>query len=126
MEIYTIQVTKRQLQLISEACDTAGRIYRGIPESASIFDNILISQEKQYSKDMHLKRDLLGDCLRMVRKIMNQKDRTDQTEEEAILYDLHQVIRHQFYLERKEKGFGVDSSICKTGMENLCIIVKKG
>ena len=35
-KLYTLTVNAHQLALISDACDNAGRIFRGIPETSNI------------------------------------------------------------------------------------------
>ena len=103
-EKYTITVNKRQLQLLSEAADVGSRCYRGIPETITLFDQILLMQYRGegYPPELSYKRELLSNCLKQLRLIINQENRTDKTEQEAIMYDAHQVIRNALYKEQED------------------------
>lgn len=125
MKTYNITVTEKQLRLISEACDTAGRIYRGIPDTVSLFDNV-IWHGKKYDENLNNRRELLAHTLRMIRMLINPNNRTDECNsgEDEILYDIHQVIRNQWSKERGEENEGrLDQSVCHMGTEPLISIV---
>lgn len=126
MKQYTITMTEKQLRLISEACDNSSRIYRGIPDTCNLFDDVLLHQ-KPWNDELHRRREMLSGLLRLLRQVINPNNRTDQCNngEDEILYDIHQVIRNQWSKERGEKNEGrIDQSVYLTGSEPLIKIEK--
>jgi len=129
-QLYTITVTEKQLALINEACDNAGRIYRGIPNTANIFDNVLVERHKEMDASFWQKRKLIGTTLQLLTEIINPENRTDRTETEHIYHDMHQVIRNffhnKYYEDRDEEptSFSVSSSIHKTSSDRLIKVQK--
>jgi hypothetical protein len=116
MKKYNLEVTERQLQLLNEACDVVGRIYRGIPDTINLFDQLVWNNEKQ--------RDEIALVLKALRRVLNPTHSTNKVTkngEDSILFDMNQVMRNQFYLEREEKGEnhfkGVDAFVTVLGTE---------
>lgn len=131
--LYTITVNEKQLALISEACDNAGRIYRGIPNTANIFDNALLERHKDMDEVFWFKRKLIETNLQLLTQILNPENRTDKTETEHIFHDMHQVIRNFFHVkyheergENPDEHYSVSSTIHKQSSENLIKIDKNG
>ncbi len=129
-QLYTITVTEKQLALINEACDSAGRIYRGIPNTSNIFDNALMERNKEMDASFWQKRKLIGTTLQLLTEIINPENRTDRTETEHIYHDMHQVIRNffhnKYYEDRNEEptSFSVSSSIHRTSSDRFIKIEK--
>jgi hypothetical protein len=113
---YILELTETQLRLLNEACDVSGRIYRGIPDTISLFDQLVWNNEKQ--------RDEMSLVLKSLKRVLNPTHSTNKVAkngEDQILFDMHQVIRHQFYKERQlikpDIMHGVDSSLFILGKE---------
>jgi hypothetical protein len=116
MKKYTIELNEKQLELLNEACDVTARIYRGIPDTISLFDNLVWENEEQ--------RDEMEIALKYLRKALNPTHSTNRVAkngEDQILFDMHTVIRNQFYLERQKDGkvntMGVDAFVTILGSE---------
>ena len=123
-KLYTLTVNSKQLALISDACDNAGRIFRGIPETSNMFDQALMEINKEMNDVFWEKRKLLSTALKLVQQILNSENRTDRTQTEHTYHDMHQVIRNHFHKEwEQENGekrdYSISSSIHKTSIENL-------
>ena len=121
---YTITCTENQLRLISEACDTLSRIYRGIPDTCSIFDNVIIFRKPEFP-DEHDRRERMAVLLKEIRRVNNPQNRTDGSfhSGDANNHDIHQVIRHEFWKQSKVKSaMTVDSSVHLTGDEPLIVV----
>ncbi len=120
-KLYTITLNEKQLALINEACDNAGRIYRGIPNTANIFDNVLMERHKEMDASFWQKRKLIGTTLQLLTEIINPENRTDKTDTEHIFHDMHQVIRNFFHIkyheergEKPDEYYSVASSVHRT------------
>ena len=123
-KLYTIIVNEKQLALISDACDNAGRIFRGIPETSNMFDHALMEVNKEMNDSFWVKRKMLGIALNLIREIINPDSMTDRTDTEHIYHDMHQVIRNYFHKQwEQENGekrdWSTSASIHKTSLENL-------
>jgi hypothetical protein len=93
---YTLTVTAKQLRLLNVACDTLGRIYRGMPDTCTAFEAAIWERRPDDWGDKHA---MLTDTLRLLRHIINPKNTTDPTGQDDILHDMHQVIRTHLYYE---------------------------
>lgn len=127
--LYTITLNKHQLSLISDACDNAGRIYRGIPETCNIFDNVLVEQNENMDESFWHRRKMLRNVLVLLRDVLNPTSRTDRTDTEHVLHDMYQVIRNVFHKEYEEEtgnknDWSVSSSIHRTSSMNLIKVQK--
>ena len=123
-QLYTLTVNAKQLTLISDACDNAGRIFRGIPETSNMFDQAFMEMHKEMDDAFWNKRKMLGITLNLIREIINPEGRTDRTDTEHIYHDIHQVVRNHFHKEwERENGekrdWSTSASIHKTSIENL-------
>lgn len=93
---YTLTVNERQLDMINAACDTLGRIYRGIPDTCTAFDNALWERDRH---DAYARRSMLMNALILLRQIINPTNSTDPEGNDDVLFDMHQVIRTFRYYE---------------------------
>ncbi len=125
-KLYTITLNEKQLAMISEACDNAGRIYRGIPNTANIFDNALVERHKDMDEVFWHKRKLIRSTLQLLTEIINPENRTDKTDTEHIYHDMYQVIRNffhnKFHIERGEnpdEHYSIASSIHRGSSERF-------
>lgn len=123
-KLYTLTVNAKQLALISDACDSAGRIFRGIPETSNMFDQALMEMHKDMDDSFWNKRKMLGIALNLIREIINPESKTDRTDTEHIYHDMHQVVRNHFHKEWEQehgekRDWSTSSSIHKTSIENL-------
>jgi hypothetical protein len=123
-KLYTLTVNAKQLALISDACDCAGRVFRGIPETSNLFDQALMEMHKEMDSVFWRKRKMLGTALNLIREIINPESKTDRTDTEHIYHDMHQVVRNHFHKEwEQENGesrdWSTSASIHKTSTENL-------
>ena len=119
MKKYTITVTEAQLRLLNSACDVTSRIYRGIPDTIDLFNELVCVRGGS-----RLDREIMADLIRLVRKVINPDNRTDGKGQkyDAILHDMHQVIRNQMYKESGSQHYGVNSSVSQVGDEPLITI----
>jgi hypothetical protein len=114
-KLYTLTLNAHQLALISDACDNAGRIFRGIPETSNMYDQALMEMNKDMNDTFWDKRKLLSTALKLVQQILNSENRTDRTQTEHIYHDMHQVIRNHFHKEwEQENGEKRDWSTSST------------
>jgi hypothetical protein len=102
-KLYTITLNRTQLAYISDACDNAGRIYRGIPETSNIFDNALVEINKEMDESFWHRRKMIRTTLQLLRDILNPENRTDRTDTEHIYHDMYQVIRNHFHKEYEQE-----------------------
>jgi hypothetical protein len=123
-KLYTLTLNEKQLALISDACDNAGRIFRGIPETSNLFDQALMEMHKDMDDSFWNKRKMLGIALNLIREIINPESKTDRTDTEHIYHDIHQVIRNHFHKQWEQdngekRDWSTSASIYKTSIENL-------
>lgn len=141
--IYSLELTKRQAQILSYACDQFSRLICGQDLS---FQNLMEEAWEKRSKDAtgdsidkdfeggwyDMRRDAERICKEIKKKFWNMPSNAhygvhyDDTAD--ILFDIHQVIRHQLWLDQpcdQKLTFTVDASkAMKSGSSILAKINK--
>lgn len=142
--IYTLHLTERQAKLLSFACDQYARLIQGQDMAyQELFEAAWEKRckeavgghgmDKKWDGGWYLMREHAERLCRWIKKRFWNLDsyslfgiHYDDTAD--ILFDIHRVLRHQFYLDRGEVSIStVDSEnpISSIGSEPLAKIEKK-
>lgn len=123
---YTIKLTKRQLQLLSYACDRMSRLIEG--QDWTYQELMEQAWEKRCKEAVgghgmdndwdggwYKMREDAEDISKKIKKRFwgcepNQMYGIKYDSVSDILYDMHQVMRHQLWLDSDRQFIGVDSS----------------
>lgn len=140
--IYTLHLTERQAKILSYACDQFSRLICG--QDMAFQDLMEAAWEKRCKEAVcghgmdkewdggwyNMRHDAEEICLNMKKRFWGLGIQSlygvyyDETAD--ILFDLHQVIRHQLWLDRpegKKSNFTVDASeAMRFGEEPLAVI----
>ena len=141
--IYTLELTKRQAQLLSWACDSIARIIEG--QDHTYQDFMEMAWEKRCKeatgKMMHeewdggwsnMRQDAETMCKQLKKRFWGLESNVlygiHYDDSADVLWDIHQVIRHQLWLDRPESEkshITVDaSSAMRVGDSPLAVIKK--
>jgi hypothetical protein len=123
---YTIKLTKRQLQLLSYACDRMSRLIEG---QDWIYQELMEQAWEKRCKEVvgghgmdnewdggwYKMREDAEDISKKIKKRFwgcepNQMYGIKYDSVSDTLYDMHQVMRHQLWLDSDRQFIGVDSS----------------
>ena len=123
---YTIKLTKRQLQLLSYACDRMSRLIEG---QDWIYQELMEQawekrckeavgghgMDKEWDGGWYNMRQDAEDISKKIKKRFwgcepNQMYGIKYDSVSDTLYDMHQVMRHQLWLDSDRQFIGVDSS----------------
>ena len=123
---YTIKLTKRQLQLLSYACDRMSRLIEG--QDWTYQELMEEAWEKRCKEAVgghgmdndwdggwhNMRQDAEDICKKIKKRFWgcepNQMYGIKYDSTSDILYDMHQVMRHQLWLDSDRQFIGVDSS----------------
>ncbi len=123
---YTIKLTKRQLQLLSYACDRMSRLIEG--QDWTYQELMEQAWEKRCKEAVgghgmddewdggwyKMREDAEDICKKIKKRFWNcepnQMHGIKYDSVSDILYDMHQVMRHQLWLDSDRQFMGVDSS----------------
>lgn len=123
---YTIKLTKRQLQLLSYACDRMSRLIEG---QDWVYQELMEQawekrckeavgghgMDKEWDGGWYKMREDAEDISKKIKKRFwgcepNQMYGIKYDSVSDTLYDMHQVMRHQLWLDSDRQFIGVDSS----------------
>ena len=123
---YTIKLTKRQLQLLSYACDRMSRLIEG---QDWVYQELMEQawekrckeavgghgMDKEWDGGWYKMREDAEDISKKIKKQFwgcepNQMYGIKYDSVSDTLYDMHQVMRHQLWLDSDRQFIGVDSS----------------
>ena len=123
---YTIKLTKHQLQLLSYACDRMSRLIEG---QDWIYQELMEQawekrckeavgghgMDKEWDGGWYKMREDAEDISKKIKKRFwgcepNQMYGIKYDSVSDTLYDMHQVMRHQLWLDSDRQFIGVDSS----------------
>lgn len=123
---YTIKLTKHQLQLLSYACDRMSRLIEG---QDWVYQELMEQawekrckeavgghgMDKEWDGGWYKMREDAEDISKKIKKRFwgcepNQMYGIKYDSVSDTLYDMHQVMRHQLWLDSDRQFIGVDSS----------------
>ena len=131
-QIYTIRLNRKQLKLLSQVCDMQSRDICGQLD-AGVANHIdaAIFRHYQGDKQFELRKQVREMLKNISVMCWAHKDPREYygiryDDDADILFDMHQVLRHQLWLENPNRTeMTVDSDVHQWGDEPLIEIIKE-